>query len=529
MKKLIFIFTLILINTWPIFAQPAIQWQKTFGGSGNDYASKIIPTNDGGFIIAGTSESNDSDVTSNNGNRDYWIVKIDGTGTIQWEKTYGGSEDDFAFCIQQTNDGGYIFGGYTESSDSDVTANYGHRDLWIVKTDSLGTIDWQKNYGGTDFEIAYEIRQTDDGGYIVAGYSNSLDGDLSGTFSSAQNFWLIKLDSAGTILWDHVYGGSASDEATTIQQTSDGGYILAGYAYSSNGHVTGHHGGQDAWVVKTDSMGVLQWQRALGGSAAESANSILQTSDGGYIVACSSQSNDFDVSGNHGGADCWIVKLDSTGAIQWQKTYGGSGSDGSYSINQTTDGGFIIAGYSTSSDGDVTFNNGDYDCWVIKINNSGTLVWQKSLGGTGSDAAYSINQTIDGGFILAASVSSNDGDVTGNRGLSDYWIVKLDSAQNVSVTDVNVLTSGFQISPNPFTNETAISFNNINSDEIKIQIHNLSGQIIKNMLIKNSISKAYYIWDGTNDEGKKVNTGSYFVTVRSNNIIATKKVLLLKD
>ena len=174
------------------------------------------------------------------------------------------SANDFANYISLTSDGGFIIAGYSESNDSDVVGNYGSRDIWIEKTDSIGSILWQKNYGGSDAESAYSVQETFDGGYIVAGYSSSIDGDLAGASFYYQNYWLFKLDNMGVIQWSHLYGGAATEEALSFQQTSDHGYIMAGYTYSSNGHVNGHHGGKDAWIVKTDSRGMLEWQRSLG-------------------------------------------------------------------------------------------------------------------------------------------------------------------------------------------------------------------------------------------------------------------------
>ncbi len=525
------IFLCILFNYSTIFcvnAQPLIQWQKSMGGSGSDFTSSIRATTDGGFIIAGTSSSNDSDVTGNHGGRDYWIVKTDNIGNIQWQRSYGGSVDDFANDVRQTSDGGFIIAGYSESNDSDVTANYGHRDFWIVKTDSLGSISWEKNYGGSEFEIPYSVQETFDGGYVVAGYSNSIDGDLAGTFANAQNYWLLKLDNAGLIQWYHLYGGTVTDEALSCEQTSDHGYILAGYTYSSNGHVTGYHGNKDAWIVKTDSTGAIQWQKTLGGTSGESANCIRQTTDGGFIVACTSASNDNDVSGSHGGNDCWIVKLDNTGIIDWQKSLGGSGDDGAYSVSPTTDGGYIIGGYSNSTDGDVTFGHGDYDCWIVKLDGSGNLLWQKSLGGSSIDVANSIFQTNEGGFIFAGTTYSNDGDVTVLLGSSAYWIVKLDSAQNVSVKETERLNADFTIYPNPFTNQTTFSFDHLGNDKLSIEIRDIEGRVVRKLAEKNP-SKVEYLWDGANDSGIRVAEGVYFILITSEVSNWMKKVVLLNE
>ena len=245
--------------------------------------------------------------------------------------------------------------------------------------------------------------------------------------------WLLGFgaiaQTAPGIEWQHSYGSTHDDHAWSVQQSNDGGYIMAGDVRGNSGNVSGYHGGDfDAWVVKLDAQGNLDWQRSLGGSGSEGAQSIIQSSDGGYLITGGTNSTDGDIGVNHGGWDAWVVKLDSEGNITWARTYGGSNDDGARSICQTNDGGYVISGDSRSIDGEVTGNHGGPDCWVVKLNEVGELQWQKSLGGSGYDASYSIKQANDGGYILAGETSSNDGDVSGNHGGDgiDWWVVKLD-------------------------------------------------------------------------------------------------------
>ncbi|HZV13251.1 MAG TPA: hypothetical protein VFA55_08550, partial [Candidatus Kapabacteria bacterium] len=364
------------------------------------------------------------------------MVKIDGKGNIQWEKSLGGSEYDNGFSIFQTSDGGYIVGGDAEGTDGDVTGNHGGSDLWVVKLDSLGHIQWEKCYGGTNIENGCFIKPAKDGGYILAGESNSLDGEVTGLHGNGLSIdiWVVKIDSIGNLQWEKCYGGTYDDFGEDIIPTSDGGYIVAGVSNSKDdGDVTGHHGGNnnipDYWIVKIDSIGKIQWEKSLGGSDFDMAQKILQTADGGYIVVGYSQSIDGDVTGNHGGKDYWIIKLDANGNIQWEKSYGGTGDDWAISISLTNDGGYVVAGESNSNDGDVTGNHGgSNDCWIIKLDSVGTLQWQKCYGGTGGDVAVSISPTSDNGYIFLGYTNSNDGDVTGNHSSNqnvDYWVVKL--------------------------------------------------------------------------------------------------------
>jgi hypothetical protein len=415
---------------------PVIQWEKSLGGSDDDTAFSIQQTADGGYIVAGYSISTDGDVTGNHGwdYWDNWVVKLDAGGEIQWQKCLGGSAGDEARSIQQTADGGYIVAGRSWSTDGDVTGHHGRGDYWVVKLDAGSEIQWQKCLGGSDGDSAFSIQQTTDGGYIVAGYSDSSDGDVTGHHGNNDynDYWVVKLDAGGEIQWQKCLGGST---AFSIRQIADGGYIVAGYSTSTDDDVTGNHGGGDYWVVKLDADGEIQWQKCLGGSGWEEARSIQQTTDGGYIVVGGSGSSDGDVTGNHGRGDYWVVKLDAGGEIQWQKCLGGSHGDSATSIQQTADGGYIVAGGSDSTDGDVTGNHGSTDYWVVKLDGTGGIQWQKYLGGSGEDFATSIQQTADGGYIVAGGSDSTDGDVTGHHGnhhgSSDYWVVKLapDGAQ----------------------------------------------------------------------------------------------------
>ena len=222
----------------------------------HDFAHSIQQTKDGGYIVAGSAESNNGDVTGHHGQSwyaDYWIVKLDSYGNLQWQKSLGGSSYDYSGSIQQTNDGGYIVAGNSQSSDGDVTVNHGgnnYGDYWIVKLDSYGNLQWQKSLGGTNDEALSSIQQTNDGGYIVAGYSDSNNGDVSGNHSTNYDYWIIKLDSIGNLQWQKCLGGTDNDKANSIQQTNDGGYIIAGSSNSNNGDVTGNHGNNDYWIVK---------------------------------------------------------------------------------------------------------------------------------------------------------------------------------------------------------------------------------------------------------------------------------------
>jgi hypothetical protein len=285
---------------------------------------------------------------------------------LQWQKTLGGTNLDVAYSIQPTPDGGYIMAGETVSTNGNVIGNHGSNDVWVVKLSSTGNLQWQKTLGGTNADVAYSIQPTPDGGYIFAGFTGSTNGDVTGNHGG-QDSWVVKLSSTGSLQWQKCLGGINYDRAQSIQPTPDGGYIVVGYTGSTNGDVTGNHGGSDTWVVKLSSTGSIQWQKALGGTGDDFAFSSQPTPDGGYIVAGVTQSNNGDVTGSHGSKDAWVVKLSSTGSLQWQKCLGGTGYDEAQSIQPTPDGGYIVAVYTTSTDGDIIGNHGYYDAWVVKL------------------------------------------------------------------------------------------------------------------------------------------------------------------
>jgi hypothetical protein len=340
--------------------------------------------------------------------------------------------------LEQTHDGGFIIAGFSTSSDGDVTKHHGSTnsgDYWIVKIDVNGNIQWEKSLGGSGDDEAASIKQTNDGGYIVCGTSYSTDGDVTGNHGGA-DYWVIKLDSIGTIQWEKSLGGSGDDFGVSVYQTNDTGYIVAGCSHSNDGNVTGHHSQLDSldyWIVKLNSTGNIQWEKSLGGNGNDYAGSICQTGDGGYIVSGWSNSNDGDVTGNHGGYDIWVVKLDGSGTIQWEKCYGGSLAETSGNIRQTNDGGYILAGSTGSNDGDVTGNHGPGDYWVVKLNDTGTIQWENCYGGSKDEPYVWLDQAKDGGYFLNGTSESNDGEVTGHRGINNnnYWAVRIDSVGKI--------------------------------------------------------------------------------------------------
>lgn len=482
--KITLVILAFLFNLQGNFAQ-SVQWQKCLGGSLNDKGLAIQPTLGGDYILSGFTKSQDGDVSTNNsvgGNSDTWVVKLTSNGILKWEKAYGGSASEIGYSIQVTADGGYIVAGQTASTDGDVTGFHGtsatyYPDAWVQKLDSLGTLEWQKCLGGTWYDYGRVIQVASDGGYIMVGYTQSADGDVSGGHGN-NDVWVVKLDVNGLIQWQKCLGGSGDDAGYDIQVTSDGGYILCGYTKSNNGDVTGNHGYNDAWIVKLDSIGTLQWQKTLGGTKLDFGNSIKPTSDGGYILIGRTTSNDGDISGNNGNVDVWVVKLDSIGIIQWQNSLGGTGSEEGCCIQNTPDGGYILTGHTNSNDIDVSGNHGNTDAWVVKMNSTGMVQWQKCLGGTGYfNLGLSIQVLQDGTYILIGYTESNDGDANGNHGEGDMWVVKLDSSSIANLDDISIID--FKLFPNPIINNRLIlNYTLAQSTPIQIMLTDILGNTL---------------------------------------------------
>jgi hypothetical protein len=429
----IVVFIFVLLQVLYAEAQPAIHKSVTFGGTNHDWCHTFINSGDGGYYLMGTTRSSNGDVTGSHGEYDIWVVKIDSALNLQWQKSFGGSNWEDGFSGDLTFDGGCIVAGSTNSTDGNVQGLHGGDDFWVIKIGTDGDLKWQKCFGGKNDDDAASVRQTSDTGYIVAGSSYSTDGNVTGNHGLS-DFWVIKLDKGGNLQWQKSLGGSRFDDATSVIQTSDGGYLVAGHTESNDGDVTGHHGEEapyynDSWVVKLDGAGTLQWQKCFGGKRDDGSESLVQTTDGGYVIAGYSESSDGDLTGNHGGADCWIIKIDSLGTMQWQKSLGGSGWDFATSVLQTKDKGYIFGGYVSSSNWDITGKHEQhydlwFDGWLVKLDSLGNLQWQKCLGGTYDDRIYSVQKLVDGRYAIAGYSESSDYDVSENKGMDDFWFAE---------------------------------------------------------------------------------------------------------
>ncbi|MBP6334066.1 MAG: PKD domain-containing protein [Bacteroidia bacterium] len=405
-------------------APPLLEWQRCMGGTGQDMPVRLIKGNDGYIYTLGSSSSNDGDVGSNKGSLDIWLTKQDSLGSLVWQKSYGGSNMDIGTGIVQLPGGEFIVAGYTSSNNGDVSGSHGNFDAWLIKLDIQGNIIWQKTIGGSQVDLCYSLILLQDGGYLLAGGTYSNDGDVAGNHGD-QDFWLVKTSSNGTILWQQSLGGSALDVCYAAFQSTTGEIYACGTSNSTDGDVVGEHGSFDSWIVKCTPGGQIIWTKCFGGSDQESALGISQGNSNQFVFAGYSKSSDGDVTGNFGYNDYWVCKVDENGILLDEKNFGGSGADIAYSIIQTLDGGFLITGGTNSSDFEPKSYKGAEDISLVKTDATFNVEWKKNYGGTGNDRPSCSFQNADGGFYIAAYTYSNDGDITGNHGTSDYCILKL--------------------------------------------------------------------------------------------------------
>jgi len=406
---------------------------KTYGGSKNDSAQAIKATQDGGYVILGYTLSTDGDINDKaSDDADFYLLKFDKTGVLQWGKTYGGTGNDRGFDVLENANGNFVVLGYNESSDGDVSMNSGDKDYWVLKLSSTGTIIWQKSFGYLGEDFGTSIITSNEGGYLLTGELDVVgsegEGDTTKTFNSAHaggDYWAIKITENGDIAWSKYFGGGFSETPKDVIQTEDGGYIIVGESDSVDIDITGNKGFYDFWVVKISNTGILEWQKSFGGTNIDTGSSIIKANDGNYLIVGSVKSNDIDVTEDKGLGDLWLVKISPSGDLISEKSFGGSQFDTAEKIINSMDGGYIIAGASRSQDGDVTLNQGQIDGWVLKIDSNGAVVWQVSAGGSKYDYLYDVTELNDGTVMAVGDTYSADADIQENKGGSDIFTMKI--------------------------------------------------------------------------------------------------------
>jgi hypothetical protein len=448
----------------------------------------VKPTSDGGFIVAGESDSLDAD-------GDAYLLKTDANGNAQWSRFIGGSQYEVAQPINQLADGGYIFAGYTFSPPA-----IGGADAWLVRTDSLGYVLWDTTYHNVDNDFCWRMGQTADGGYILSCYS--------GSWPSTE-IWIIKTDSLGAVLWDTTYGGSGTDLCGNVHPLPDGGYFITASTTSYGA------GGYDYWLLRIDSVGNVLWDSTYGGSGDDDLWDSQLTPDGG--VAMVGPTNSYGA----GSYDIYLYRVDSLGHTIWAETYGGSGNDSPYMLNTTLDSGFIAAGFTTS------FGTNAEDLWLVKVLGDGSLHWTWQYGGlnvTREQAAWWVEQLPDESYVI----SGHD-----QIGLMNYQLLLVKTGPDPGIeefTSSNPITHTLTVSPNPFTHTTDIRCQiTDNSPEFRIEIYDITGRMIANLTEQISVigHQLSVNWNGRDQANQVLPSGVYIIKLTVGDNTATKKLLLI--
>jgi hypothetical protein len=406
---------------------------QVYGGTKNDSGQSVVATLDGGYAILGYTQSNDGDITDKQDESfDYWLLKFNVENELQWQKTYGGSADERGNDIIQTQDGGYAVLGFSFSSDGDVTANAGLQDYWLAKLDASGTISWQKSFGYQGSDSGISVLQTNDQGYLITGVlditASGGEGNTSRNSSrhAGGDYWTLKLNSSGDIEWSKYFGGNFTDTPENVIQTEDNGFIIVGGSDSDDTDISSNIGAYDFWVIRISETGNLVWEKSFGGDQIDEARAIVKSSDGNYMIAGDTRSNDNDISNLIGAADLWLIKISPNGDLLWEKTIGGTNFDVARAMVKTEDNGFLLAGSSRSDDADVSENKGQNDAWALKVDSQGNLQWEATIGGSNIDFGYSIAELNDTSIILVGDSTSSDGDIIENNGFTDLLLIKID-------------------------------------------------------------------------------------------------------
>lgn len=425
--------------TFTTSSKPVLDWQRCLGGSENDFGNSIDQTFDGGYILSGYTKSSNGTVSGSSNNNsltrsDGWIVKLDGRGYYQWQRLVDTGGLVRANSIDQTSDGGFIIAG----SKSDSGEN--DQDLWIVKLNKYSNIQWQKLIGSSSYDAGYSAFQTSDGGYIVAGSGKS-NGNNGFTSQGGYDFWIIKLSASGEILWQENFGGNENDIAYDIKETDDGGFIVVGETTSNDGDVEGYTEAgytlgnvdikyPDMWIIKVSGEGSILWSNCVGGKGDDSARSISKASDGTYVVAGYSNSPKITGGDNY---DVFLVKISDSGEIIWDRNFGTAKNDKAYSAVVTGSDSIVVTGSIENDEASITYSLGPVgdlevtkrDVYLIKVTAKGDLLWDETYGGEDDDIGYGIQQTSDGGYVVIGTTASDDGDAKGNHGKNDIWVLKI--------------------------------------------------------------------------------------------------------
>ncbi|MBL7922636.1 MAG: T9SS type A sorting domain-containing protein [Bacteroidia bacterium] len=511
--------TLLFFSTF-LAAQSSLLFNNCYGGSNNESLQKILPTSDSGFIFAGHTWSSNQQVLGQHGARDMWVVKCDAAGQIQWQRCLGGSAEEAALCLF-AEDSAFVIGGHAASSNGNVNGHIGDDDFWLVKLRANNTIQWKKCFGGSYMDQMYDVIPMAVGGYLMAGFTFSNDVDVSGLHGPPATWadaWVVKIDAQRNILWQRSLGGTASDAAYKLIELPGGHIIVAAMSNSSDGDITQPRGNRDIWMLKLDEMGNLLQEKNFGGSFDEAPTDMKYTSKNRLLISGYSFSSDGDLSGNYFNGisnweDAWVLELDTSFNLLWQKNLGGTHSDIGNSILETPMG-YLLAAESSSTDFDRSQAFGFKDYWLLQLDTLGNILWEQSFGGNSNDFPKALAGDSTGNLLLGGF--STSGNLCG-FGNTDLWVLKLDTSLN-STAIFGDLQSSATLSalPVPFSEQLTLNFSAAVAIQV-IQITDVSGKIVHTMKMPDSkvmsLSTAHWT------------PGLYFIRVQHAKGCTTKKVL----
>jgi len=460
-------------------------WSRTYGGAEDDMAWSLAVTSGGGCLLAGWSDSSPG----------YWedayLVRTNSLGDTLWTRWFGSSNADRAQAALPVSDG-FLVAGYTNPGAPWVY------DMWLMKVSEQGDSLWSRTYGGPGSEEARALAASSGDGCLLAGNTDSYG-------AGGADIWVVRVDAAGDSLWSCTFGGPQSEWATAVTPTSDGGYLVAGPTVSYGA------GLEDAWVIKLGSGGSEQWSRTYGGPGTDYPSAVIETSDGGCLLAGETYS--FGASG----MDLWLYKMSAGGDSLWCRTHGGIGDDAARALIETSDGDYLAAGVTNS------FGSGQNDMYLVKTDTEGNLLWFKTFGGSANDAAYALQQNDDGDYLLAGSSWSFSG---GNR--NDMWLVKVEGpSAAVLPTPAEFQPAGFILPPfhpNPFNPETVASYELRAASRVSLRVYDTAGREVATLV------------DGWRNVGVHEVTfdaaglpsGIYFAKLQAGDFSGVQKLVLLK-
>ena len=471
--------------TLPTLTQASpITFQRTYGEQDDDNCTWARQTYDGGYIMVGFSGSLSVDAIV------AWLVKTDSNGDTIWTRSFGGSSFDEGHSVQQTADSGYIIAGYTESLDT-------LGDAWLIKTNVRGDTLWTRTYGGPSEDFLDEAALTTDGGYVAVGFTTSFG-------AGALDVWLIKTDSRGDTSWTRTFGGANDDQGYTVQQTSDGGYIIAGLTRSYGA------GGADVYLIKTNASGDTQWTRTFGGPLDDRGLCARQTRDGGYIVG------GWTTSYPDSSVYIWLIKTNANGDTLWTRKIGDvSGWAEGGQLEQLDDGGYVIAGLVASD---------FYDAYLVRTDSNGDTIWTRTFGGSNPGAGQSVQPTADGGYVIGGQTLSF------GAGGEDYYLIKTDANGRLAVAESKTSPPRrpvFSVTcePNPFRSSTVLHLitGSLDRSAAHLRIYDAQGRLVRTLAVGQATET---VWDGRNDAGQLLPSGTYMVRFDAAGEHATTRVVL---